>query len=205
MHRWPTTPEGYLPVNVTQSAQATPAAVHRRRRRVVRVVVAAVLAVLVAATALMFVWPPQGMPARVDAIIVLDGPGARYQVGEKLAEEHRAPYLVVSTPTPIAHIGVTGCIPPIRGVKVICFNPNPQTTQGEARYAGELVRHYHWKTIALVAVSSQNLRARLRFGACISTASISVVDAPFQLSLWPNQIMYGWGAMIKDFIFDRGC
>jgi hypothetical protein len=32
-----------------------------------------------------------------------------------------------------------------------------------------------------------------------------VVDAPFQLSLWPNQIMYGWGAMIKDFIFDRGC
>jgi hypothetical protein len=122
-------------VNVTQSAQATPTPVHRRRRRV-RITVAAVLAVLVAATAFMFVWPPQGMPAHVDAIIVLDGTGARYQVGAQLAEEHRARYLVISTPAYISDIGVTGCMPPIPGVKIICFNPNPPTTQGEARFAG---------------------------------------------------------------------
>jgi len=27
------------------------------------------------ATALLFIWPDQGMPSRVDAIVMLDGPG----------------------------------------------------------------------------------------------------------------------------------
>ena len=47
-------------------------------------------------TARLFVWPAQGMPTSVDAIVMLAGPGNRLPVALQLAREHRAPVLVVS-------------------------------------------------------------------------------------------------------------
>src|SRR5580693_1553124 len=67
----------------------------RARRRAF----AAAIVVVVAfglITARLFVWPAQGMPARVSAIVMLAGPGNRLPVALQLAREHRAPMLVVS-------------------------------------------------------------------------------------------------------------
>jgi hypothetical protein len=41
-------------------------------------------------SARLFVWPAEGMPARVDAIVMLAGPGDRLPVALRLAREHRA-------------------------------------------------------------------------------------------------------------------
>ena len=57
---------------------------------------AVVVVVFGVVTARLLVWPAQGMPARVSAIVMLAGPGDRLPVALELAREHRAPVLVVS-------------------------------------------------------------------------------------------------------------
>jgi len=175
----------------------------RSRRWRLAALATAVVAVFLAATAALLVWPPQGMPARVDAIFLLGGEGDRLPYGLALARERHAPVLVVSTSTPIA-TGSDKCVPRIPGVRVICFNPDPQSTQGEAEFAARLDRRYHWKTVAIVAIAPQNIRVRIRFARCIN-ARIYVVNAPFASIDWPYQLAYQWGALFKAVLLQRSC
>jgi hypothetical protein len=59
-------------------------------------VAVALLVVLAGLSTRLFVWPAEGMPFRVDAIVMLAGPGNRLPVALRLAREKRAPLLVVS-------------------------------------------------------------------------------------------------------------
>ena len=61
---------------------------------------AVALAALVALTASLFVWPDQGMPAYVDAIVMMNGPGDRLDTALQLGWEQRAPVLVISRGSP---------------------------------------------------------------------------------------------------------
>jgi len=183
--------------------QARPAA-RRRRRRHTLVALSIMLAVVASATARLFVWPPQGMPARVDAIVMLDGPGNRLDTALKLAWAHRAPMLVLSQGTPYSGHGNSGCASKIPGVRVVCFNPDPATTRGEAEFAGRLAKRYHWHSIALVTTTPQDTRARLRLGRCFK-GKIYVISAPLPASEWPYAIGYEWGATIKALFLQRSC
>ena len=116
------------------------------------------------------------MPARVDAIVMLDGPGDRLHTAEALAWQHRAGTLVVSRGSPVYGHG-TSCAARIPGVRVICFNPQPSTTQGEAQFAGRLARQYHWRSIVLVTITPQDTRARIRMERCFS-GQVYVMTAP---------------------------
>jgi hypothetical protein len=190
------------PVQAPPRGDGLPVARRRWRRAVLAAV--AVLAMLAAATLRLFVFPAQGMPAHVDAIVMLDGPGGsgRLATALQLAREHRAPTLVVSQGTKLSDSD--GCPPPVRAVKVICFNPSPATTQGEAEFAGRLARHGHWKSLVLVTVAPQDTRARLRMNRCFP-GSIYVVTAPLPASQWPYELAYQWGATLKALFLQRNC
>jgi uncharacterized SAM-binding protein YcdF (DUF218 family) len=152
-------------------------------------------------TARLFVWPEAGMPARVSAIVMLAGPGNRLSVAVQLAREHRAPMLVVSQ-------GVQGyggpCPPEMPGVKLICFDPNPGDTRGEAEFAGRLAKRYHWSSVVLVTTRVQDTRARLLVGRCFG-GPIYVITAPLPAGSWPQQIAYEWGALFKALVLYRAC
>jgi hypothetical protein len=83
----------------------------RRHWRILIAAAILVLAGLSVTTGRLFVWPQQGMPGRVDAIIVLDGPGDRLDTGFKLARAHRAPVLVISRGSPYSDPN-RNCAPP---------------------------------------------------------------------------------------------
>ncbi len=172
-----------------------------RIRRRLLAALAAALIVVCAATARLFIWPAQGMPPRVSAIVMLDSPGRALNVAVRLAAQHRAPFLVVSQGRPVAR---DPCPPPVPGVTLICFNPSPATTQGEAEFIGRLASRYHWHSIAVVAITPQDSRARLRVERCFP-GQVYVVTAPIRLSTWPYQIAYEWGALIKALVVQRGC
>lgn len=171
------------------------------------IIAVAVALALGAVTARLFVFPAQGMPARVDAIVMLDGAsdGARLTTALRLAREHRAPALLVSIgklasqPQPGG-----GCPRAVPGVKVICFNPSPATTQGEAEFIGRIARQHHWTSVALVTVATQDTRARLRVSRCFP-GSVYVVTVPLPAGQWPYQIAYEWGAAIKALLLQRNC
>lgn len=162
-----------------------------------------VLVLFTAATARLFVWPARGIPAKVNAIVVLAGPGKVQPAALDLARQHRAPYLVVSLGTPPSG---NHCPWPISGVKTICFNPVPATTQGEAEFVGRLAKRYHWRSVAVVTITSQDTRARWRVQRCFGgQVYVDTVRPDPAFTNWPYQIAYQWGALIKALVFQRGC
>ncbi len=172
----------------------------RRWRRALAAAAALVLA-FGAATAWLLVWPSQGMPAQVSAIVMMAGPGARLPVALGLADEHRAPVLVVSQGS---HGYGSVCPPRPPGVTLICFDPNPADTRGEAEFAAKLARRYRWKSVVLVVSRTQATRARILMERCFS-GPVYVSTAPISPGSWPYQVVYGWGALLKAFIVHPSC
>ena len=141
------------------------------------------------------------MPANVSAIVMLAGPGDRLPVALQLAQQHRAPMFIVSQ----GWHGYGGpCPPTVPGVKLICFDPNPGDTRGEAEFAGRLAKRYHWRSVVLVTTRAQDTRARILLGRCFG-GSIYAVTASLPLDNWPYQIAYGWGALFKALVLHQSC
>jgi len=165
------------------------------------VVLLAVLAAFCLTTARLFVWPAEGAPAHADAIVMLAGPGDRLGVALKLAAQRRAPVLVVSQ----GSHGYGGpCPPKTSDTTVICFDPDPANTRGEAEFLGELAERYHWRSIVLVTTRAQVTRARLLTGRCFG-GSVYATTASLPWSDWLYQIAYGWGALFKALTLYQAC
>jgi uncharacterized SAM-binding protein YcdF (DUF218 family) len=161
---------------------------------------AVIVATFTIVTARVIVWPTQGMPPHVDAIVMMSGPGDRIQVALQLAREQRAPVLVVSR----SENNAGPCPAAVPGVKVICFAPDPGNTRGEAEFASRLAKRYGWRSVVLVTTAEQDTRARLIMGRCYG-GSVYVVTAPLPWTQVPFQIAYGWGSLFKALFLARGC
>lgn len=173
----------------------------RRVLRRILIGLTALIVVFAAATARLIVWPASGMPAHVDAIVMMAGPGDRLPTALALAREHRASTLVVST----GWEGYGGrCPGPVTGVRLICFEPNPGNTRGEAEFAAQLAQRNHWNSIVLVTITPQDTRARILMRRCYS-GSVYVMTAGIPLSSYPYQIFYEWGALFKAEFLQRSC
>jgi hypothetical protein len=194
-------------ITVRRRAAETSARAGRWRRWRWPIVSAVVvlLAGFAVATARLLVWPQQGMPARVDAIVMLNGPGNRLGTALELGWERRAPYLVISRGSPAWADG-GNCAPPLSGVKVICFDPSPSTTQGEAEFIGRLASRYHWKTIVMVTITPQITPGRIWLSRCLPAGtSVYAVAAPLRAFAWPPLVLYEWGSIINAEVFSRSC
>jgi hypothetical protein len=173
----------------------------RGRARKIVAIVAVLITLFTVLTARILIWPIQGAPARVDAIVMLAGPGNRLPAALLLAREHRAPVLVVSR----GWMGYGGpCPPPTPGVKTICFEPDPGNTRGEAEYVAALARREGWHSLLIVATRPQAVRSQLLFGRC-RAGQVYISTAPIAVSSWPYQIAYGWGALVKAAFLTRSC
>ena len=153
------------------------------------------------ATARLLVWPTQGTPVQVSAIVMLAGPGSRLPAALKLAREHRAEVLVVSRG---AHGYGGPCPPRPSGVQLICFDADPADTRGEAEFVGRIARQHRWHSMVLIVSRTQATRARIIMARCFN-GPIYVSTAPLPLRSWPYEIAYGWAALIKAVALDTSC
>jgi hypothetical protein len=179
----------------------------RRRKRLKYIVILLIvlLAGLSAVTARWFIWPPQGMPTRVDAIVMLDGTGDRLDTALNLVRERRAPVLVISyTLNQPLWSDSSVCAPKVTEAKVICFIANPATTRGEAESIGRIASKYHWHSIVLVATAPQDPVALLRASRCF-TGKIYMINASFPASQWPSQVAHYWGGALRALFLQRSC
>jgi uncharacterized SAM-binding protein YcdF (DUF218 family) len=164
-------------------------------------VIAAFVVVFAAFTVRLFVVPAQGMPAEVSAIVMLAGPGNRLPVALELAREHRASMLVISRGSD-GYGGPCPARPP--GVRLLCFDPDPADTRGEAEYIGRLAKLYHWQSVVVVTTRAQDTRSRLLVQRCFA-GSVFVITGSLPLGAWPYQIAYEWGALMKALVINRSC
>jgi uncharacterized SAM-binding protein YcdF (DUF218 family) len=149
----------------------------------------------------LFILPVTGMPDQVDAIVVPGGQGDRVAAAVQLAEAGRAKYLLLSEGAPIPQ---QLCGSRIGNAEVLCFLPDPDTTQGEAEVTARLAKEHGFHSIALLTTPDQLWRAELRFRRCYS-GSVYGVTTPLPRSLWPEMIAYQWGATVKAVLINRSC
>jgi hypothetical protein len=176
----------------------------RRRRWIVMLALVGVIAGAFAWTTNRLVISPHLEPLeKADAIVVLGGPGDRYRRGTELAREGWAPLLVLSNPDGPPHTGFQPCRGQAAGVETICFDPNPGTTQGEARAIRDLVAQRGLHKIIVVATTDQVTRARMIIGRCYSGELIMAAANNPQPLLF--KIAYQWAGTIKALTINRGC
>ncbi|WP_241830463.1 YdcF family protein [Parafrankia colletiae] len=163
--------------------------------------VLAVVLLFTALTVRMIVLPKIDRPRPVDAIFMLGGPGDRKAKAFELARAGFAPVLVISNPNArrcpdAAEVG--------RDIEIICFRPDPSTTQGEAREAARLARLRGWDSMLFVTDRSQDSRARLRIERCYDgEVLVDVVETP--LRDWPYLFAYQTAATVKALVWQRDC
>lgn len=174
----------------------------RRRWRVIAATLLTLIVLFCGVTLRLFVLPATGMPARVNAIVVLGGPGDRLGLGLQLAQQGHAPYLLLSSGLPFVPASL--CEPDHGSFTVICWNPNPRNTAGEAEFVGRMARQHHWASVVLVTTPDQAWRAALYVRRCY-TGKIYSVTTPLDWTQWPYKIAYQWGATIKAETLQRGC
>jgi len=179
-----------------------------KRLRYALIVLVVLLVGFSAITARWFIWPSTGMPDRVDAIVLLNGPSDlnRLETALDLARERRASYLVISYSPEGPHwwTGGSVCAPKVSQARVICFIPNPDTTGGEAEFVGRVARQYHWQSVVLVATAPQDPVALLRTRRCFS-GQVYMINASFPASEWPGQLAHYWGSALQALVLQRSC
>lgn len=173
------------------------------RHRLATAVVSVVVLAIVAVDVRLFVVPTSDKPAHTDAIVVLGGPTFtdRLHAAIQLAERYPRTPLVVSTPgdVPCPDADDVPATTP-----VICFRPNPSSTQGEAEAATRLAARHGWTSISVVTTADQVWRARLRFARCFA-GGLRVIQAPTSPWTRLGSVPYEMGATIKAEVFQRDC
>ena len=134
---------------------------------------AAVVAAWLVASLVLFVWPParSGAPAHADAVVVLSG-GLNRRLDPALALVRRgvAPVLAISGALhdqrwKKARRLCRGLEGPTR-FRVLCFEPKPDSTQGEARAIARLADARGWSRVVVVTSTFHVTRAKLLIGRC---------------------------------------
>ncbi len=162
--------------------------------------VAALVVAVAAVDVRLFVVPTTDRPTTTDAIVVLGGQTypARLHAALGLSRANPAAVLVISTP------GGNPCPRWATRSKLICFEPDPSTTQGEARETARLAAQYGWTSIEVITTADQVWRARLRFSRCWS-GDLRIVQAPTSIFVRLLSVPYETAASVKAELLQRGC
>jgi len=171
-------------------------------------VIVVVIAALAVAGYFLFTRPHADPLTPADAIVVLGGEDdGRVQYGMELARQGYAHNVVISTGllerSPALYRACASSGPAVR---VICFRPDPFTTQGEAKFVQQQATEFGWHHVILVSWNFHMVRARYIFGQCFDgTVTMRPVQTHYNYSLgwWTWIYAYQYGALVKAAVL--GC
>lgn len=146
-------------------------------------IAAALFAVLAgAATAGVLLWPRDDVVTAPVAVVVLGGAGAeRTTLGRDLAAAHDAELVLSSSAQHFgAQLGLD-C-----DVEVVCVDPVPETTRGEARTVAALAAEQGWDRVTVTTSRHHTSRARLLFRQCMGERVSVVGSTRADGTWWPG-------------------
>lgn len=155
-------------------------------RKKLRLFVGAALAALVVVPVGLIVLPSNDEPVPSDAIVMFaGGRGERLPIARGLAEEGLAPVLVIMNGTdpgwPRANLLCEGSF----DYDVICPNPTPDNTRGEAATTAQLAEDNGWGSVLLVTSDYHLRRASTLLHRCFA-GEITSVAAVGDLGFLPR-------------------
>lgn len=151
--------------------------------------------------------PSVDQPARADAIVVLAPPlpTGRLAYAETLMSEGYADTLVISVPKDSTGVAPTHLCTASHPYKVLCFTPDPVTTQGEARAIQRLAEEHNWHSINVVTNDFHVTRARIVIERCYShELNMLAARQDSSLMLWAYRFAYETAAFVKV-AGEQGC
>jgi uncharacterized SAM-binding protein YcdF (DUF218 family) len=161
------------------------------------------LVAFAAATVFLFVIPDSDpVPARADAIVVLAG-GRVDRLGKGLELWHRgvAPTLVISDGQAA---GWTEANRLCREPRVLCFDPDPYSTRGEAEWTGREAARRGWRSVVVVTSTYHVRRSRVIFGRCFKDRLAVVASHP-GLGNFAQGVAWEWPKSAYYYTIARGC
>lgn len=141
-----------------------------------------------------------------DAVVALAGEPRSVGTALALVEQGAAPELVVSNgygPRDAQMRQLCGSPPP--RVRVTCFEPDPDTTRGEARAVGRLARDRGWNDLVVVTSTFHVSRARLILRRCYP-GRLRMAESPEARGVTRRAYELGYqsAAFVKAAVL-RGC
>lgn len=126
---------------------------------------AAIAALLLSIPAFfLLVTPDSDPPGQADALLVLGPPNDRIRYAEQIMTQGYAGTLVISNPA--SHVGDPAPCEAQRAYKIVCFDPEPATTRGEARALRRLAAEHGWDSVQVLTVPWHFSRARIVLERC---------------------------------------
>jgi uncharacterized SAM-binding protein YcdF (DUF218 family) len=170
------------------------------------VLLALLLAAFLAASAVLFVWPREDEPGRADAVVVLSGArGSRLAKGLELMRDGVARTLVISDGrAPGWAEGNRLCRSGGSKFRVVCFRPEPYSTEGEANDVAKLARERGWRSIVVVTSRYHLTRSRMLFRRC-GDAAVRTVAADTSAGATALNLPFEWGKLAYQLTVDRDC
>ncbi|MBJ7291297.1 YdcF family protein [Williamsia sp.] len=178
----------------------------RAVRRVVLSAIALIVVIGLAGVPVYVVPAVADTPREVDVIMVLGGrQDGRENYAISLAEKGLAPVVLVSDPyeRPDAYMEAICDVP--HRVKVICFDPDPRTTRGEARFLRDQAAANRWTSAMVVTFTPHVSRADYIVRRCF-TGDLVMADYAPDLSLpyWAYMYLYQSAGFVRAFA-QSGC
>lgn len=154
--------------------------------------------------------PRVDTPAHSDALLVLGPPDPqRMATAQGLMDRGIAPTLVIATPDPqeddppamVKYYNDKDFCHPRTDYEVICFKPNPSTTQGEAIQLRDLAAQRGWDDVTALTFTQHVPRARMILGRCY-TGELHMTATDYQFTWWRTvrQYAYQSGGYVKALV-----
>jgi uncharacterized SAM-binding protein YcdF (DUF218 family) len=166
-----------------------------RRKRLIAVLVAAVAAF--AAGYPVYVSPtvdPISPDRPADAVVALGGDPRTGPYAQQLVTRGLARTLVLSDPYDGWPNSVTALCREAadrQDGSVLCFDPNPRTTRGEARAITRLAADHGWRDVIVVVPIYHVSRARMIVQRCF-VGDLAVIETPDPVPPWVWIYQYGY-------------
>ncbi|WAH95922.1 YdcF family protein [Arthrobacter sp. MMS18-M83] len=180
----------------------------RRKKRPIVMAFAVIAALAIAwgvAGIFLYVAPPSDEPEHADVVFVLGPPDNRISYAEQLMQQGYAPALAVSSPVGKDGKFEADICAAHRSYRIICFNPDPFTTQGEARALRDLSSQYGWKNANVLTAQFHVTRARVIMGRCYGgdlrmvayRTGLPLLSLSNPKSSWAYEYVYQTAAFVK--------
>jgi uncharacterized SAM-binding protein YcdF (DUF218 family) len=167
----------------------------------------ALVAAWLVATAFLFIWPWTDSPKAADAVVVLSGGrNTRLDPALELVRQGVAPVLVISGAGYDRkwYKARRLCANGARGFRVLCFDPKPYSTRGEARAIAKLASEHGWSKVDVVTSRYHVFRARMLVKRCYH-GKVGLVGTSYPWELAVVDWLTEWGKLAVQVTVERGC
>lgn len=161
----------------------------------------------VVVTAALFVFPRTKTPLRADAVVTFRGGlGERLDTAVGLMHAGVAENLVIPNGNVASWPQANRLCQGDFDFDVVCPEPDPETTRGEARAIAEVARRNDWDHVVLVTSTYHVTRARTLLKRCFD-GKVDAVEARPGLTVgrFFSRVTHEWAGMAEAMLVNNGC